>query len=148
MRRMGNLSRHLGWLLLIPEPRQEARGRRSMWLFLAAGGLFVVFGVVGLLRTPPGLGEALRQWALALLLFVQALLCSPSLDGRPRAMLGARVAASVVTFAVMGVLAVTFYADGYLFGAALVAAFLVFILCYYYYFANRRRYRRSQPTTD
>ena len=51
-----------------------------MWMFLAAGGLFVVFGVVRLLQTPPEFGEALRQWSLTLLLFAQALLCSPSLD--------------------------------------------------------------------
>lgn len=52
-----------------------------------------------------------------------------------------RVAASVVTCAVMGVLAVTFYADDFRFGVVLVVAFLVLILCFYY-FANRRRYRR------
>ncbi len=115
-----------------------------MWIFLAVGALFAVFGVVGLFLPPPELGDALRQWALALLLFVQALLCSPSLDGHPRAMLGARAAASVVVFAVMGVFALTFYSDGFPFGVALVAAFLVLILCYNY-FANRRKYRRSRP---
>jgi hypothetical protein len=66
---MGNLSR-----LLVPEPSEEARGGGIMWMCLAIGCLFAVFGVVGLLRTPPELGEALRQWALPLLLFVQALL--------------------------------------------------------------------------
>ena len=113
MRRMGNLSRRLGWMLLVPEPSEEARGGDITWMFLAVGCLFVVFGLVRLLQTPPDLGEALRQWALALLLSVQALLCSPSLNGRPRAVWGARAAASVVAFAVMGVFAVTFYSDGF-----------------------------------
>ena len=56
-------------------------------------------------------------------------------------MFGARVAASVVTLAVISLLAVTSYADGFRFGVVLVAAFLVLILCSYY-FANHRRYRR------
>lgn len=59
-----------------------------MWMSLAIGCLFAVFGAVGLLQTPPELGEALRQWALALLLFVQALLCSQSLNGHPQAVWG------------------------------------------------------------
>lgn len=138
--------RHLGWLLLVPEPNEEARGGASCGC-ASQSALFAVFGVVGLLRTPPALGEALRQWALALLLFVQALLCSPSLNGCPRAVWGARAAASVVAFAVMGVIALTFYSGGFRFGVVLVAAFLVFIL-FYNYFANRRKYRRSRPATD
>jgi hypothetical protein len=107
MCRMGNLSRHLGWLLLVPEPSEEARGGGIMWMSLAIGGLFAIFGAVRLLQTPLDLSETLQQWALALLVFVQALFCSPSLSGRPRAMLGARATASGVTFAVMGVLALT-----------------------------------------
>ncbi len=144
---MGNLSRHLRWLLLVPEPNEEARRQGSIWLFLAAGVIFALFGVRELFETPPDLGEAFRQWAVVLLPCIQAVLFSPSLDGRPRAMLGARVAASVVAFAVMGVFAMTFYSDGFRFGVVLVAAFLGFVLCYNY-FANRRRYRRSRPATN
>ncbi|CAA9453426.1 MAG: hypothetical protein AVDCRST_MAG28-2060 [uncultured Rubrobacteraceae bacterium] len=127
---------------------RSARFRRSWWAvtdnvfgFLAIGGLFAIFGFVGLLQTPTNLGEALRQWAWTLLVFVQAWLCSPSLNGPPRAMFGVRVAAWVVTLAVMSLLVVTSYADGFRFGVVLVAAFLVLILCSYY-FANHRRYRR------
>lgn len=58
--------RHLDWLLLVPEPNEEARGGASCGC-ASQSALFAVFGVVGLLRTPPALGEALRQLgALAL----------------------------------------------------------------------------------
>lgn len=62
-------------------------------------------------------------------------------------MWGTRAATSVVTSAVMGVIALTFYSDSFRFGVVLVAAFLVFTL-FYNYFANRRKYRRSRPATD
>jgi O-antigen/teichoic acid export membrane protein len=141
---MGNVLRHLGWLLLVPEPSEEVQRRASIRLFLVAGVVCVVFGVVRLLQTSPDIAEVLRLWALALLVFVQGLLCSPSLYRRPRAMLGARAITSVVTFAVTGVIALTFYAEGFRLGVVLVVAFPVFILCFYC-FANRRRYRRSRP---
>jgi hypothetical protein len=63
-----------------------------LWL-LVLGGFFTVLGVAGLFRTPPELDDALRQWSLALLLLVQALLCSPSLYARPRVMVGMWAAA-------------------------------------------------------
>ena len=91
MRRMGNLSRHLGWLLLAPEPKEEERGRGGALVFLAFGGLFAAFGVLGLFQTPPEFLDALRQWALALALLVQAVLFSASLYERPRAVLVASV---------------------------------------------------------
>lgn len=76
IRRIGNSLRHVGWLLLPPEPGEEQRGRGYVLWLLVLGGFFTILGVAGLLRTPPELDDALRQWSLALLLLVQALLCS------------------------------------------------------------------------
>ena len=88
MRRTGNSLWHVGWLLLLPEPGEEQRGWGYVLWLLVLGGFFTILGVAGLFRTPPKLDDAHRQWSLALLLLVQALLCSPSLYGRSRVMLG------------------------------------------------------------
>jgi hypothetical protein len=90
IRCMGNSLRHVGWLLLPPEPGKEQRGWDYVLWLLVLGDFFTILGVAGLFRIPPELDDALRQWSLALLLLVQALLCSPSLYGRPRAILGVR----------------------------------------------------------
>ena len=41
MYRMGNSSRHLGWLLLTPEPTEQERGWSYPKFLLLGGGLFV-----------------------------------------------------------------------------------------------------------
>jgi hypothetical protein len=92
MRRTGNSLWHVGWLLL-PEPGEEQRGWGYVLWLLVLGGFFTILGVAGLFRTPHELHHTLRQWSLALLLLVQALLCSPSLYGRSRVMLGVWAAA-------------------------------------------------------
>lgn len=61
IRRMGNSLRHVGWLLLPPEPGEEQRGRGYVLWLLVLGGFFTIFGVAGLFQTPPELDDALRQ---------------------------------------------------------------------------------------
>jgi hypothetical protein len=73
MRRTGKSLWHVGWLLLLPESGEEQRGWGYVLWLLVLGGFFTILAVAGLFRIPPEL-DALRQWSLALLLLVQALL--------------------------------------------------------------------------
>lgn len=143
MRRMGNWSRHLGWLLLHPGPREEWRWVGWAVVGLPLGVLFMALGLFAFYR-----GATNALWVLFMGLGYAMLAVLEALHPlrRRRAVLGVR-AAITLSFVAGGLSMPLTYPrplreDSF---PVWVAALLIpFLLCMNY-FVNRRRARRSRP---
>ena len=142
---MGNLTRHLGWLLLAPEPREEWR-----WVGWAVVGFLVgvLFIALGIFAFYSGLFNAPFVLFMGLVYAMQAVLQALP-PRRRRIVLGVRMA--ITLSFVAGVLSIPLTYPRPLREDSLpvwMAAFLIpFLLCVNY-FVNRRRDRRSRPAAS